>query len=117
MVTRSQSSRRPSQAIDWSNEFGDWEMSYYLGDANSRLSPYLQWGMQKNQLSLGFSAESKFAGVWDTVGPQAQQTIADGYAGGMMFDYENQPASITLMQALVNGMDGPGSWNTDPSCG
>jgi hypothetical protein len=93
-----------------------WEMSYYGGDANSRLSFYTGYGMNKNQLCLGFSAEDRFSGLWNTIGPQAAQTISDGYAGGMMFNYENQPASIPLMQAMVNGMDGPGSWNKDPSC-
>lgn len=93
-----------------------WEMSYYLGDANSRLSFYTGYGMNKNQLCLGFSAETRFSGQWDTVGPQAAKTISEGYAGGMMFGYENQPESITLMQAMVNGMDGPGSWNKDSNC-
>ena len=89
-----------------------WEMSYYFSGAKTRLAPYLQWGMSKNQLCLGFSAETRFQGDWSTVGPEAKQTIADGYAGGMMYNYENQPDSITLMQAMVDGMDGPGSWNT-----
>lgn len=93
-----------------------WEMSYYSGDANSRLSFYTQHGMNKNQLCLGFSAENRFSGAWDTVGPQATKTISEGYAGGMMFDYENQPSSITLMQAMINGMDGSGSWNKDSNC-
>lgn len=94
-----------------------WEMTYYGGDANSRLSPYLQWGMNKNQLCLGFSAEERFKSYWNTVGPQAKKTITEGYAGCMMFDYENQPDSLTLMKAMVDGMDGAGSWNVDPNCG
>lgn len=94
-----------------------WQMSYYGGDANSRLSFYTNHGMQKNQLCLGFSAESRFSGEWGEVGPQASNTVSEGYAGGMMFAYENQPESITLMQAMVDGMDGSGSWNKDPSCG
>lgn len=88
-----------------------WQMSYFGGDAKSRLSPYTSYGMKKSQLCLGFSAEQRFSAQWDEVGPQATQTIADGYAGGMMFAYENQPASIQLMKAMVNGMDGPGNWN------
>lgn len=88
-----------------------WQMSYFGGNAKSRLSPYTSYGMKKSQLCLGFSAEQRFSGQWDEVGPQATQTIADGYAGGMMFAYENQPASIQLMKAMVNGMDGPGNWN------
>ena len=89
-----------------------WQMSYYGGDANSRLSPYTSFGMKKNQLCLGFSAEQRFSTQWYQVGPEATQTIADGYAGGMMFAYEHQPESIQLMKAMVNGMDGPGNWNT-----
>jgi hypothetical protein len=90
-----------------------WEMTYYGGDAGSRLGPYLTYGMQKSQLSLGFSAETKFQPDWPSVGPEATKTVAsDGYAGCMMFDYENQPASIALMQAMVDGMDGPGSWTS-----
>lgn len=93
-----------------------WQMSYYGGDANSRLSFYTDYGMSKNQLCLGFSAENRFSGEWSEVGMQAATTISDGYAGGMMFAYENQPDSITLMQAMVDGMDGAGSWRKDSSC-
>jgi Glycosyl hydrolases family 18. len=93
-----------------------WEMNYYGGDANSRLSYYTRCGMKKNQLCLGFSAENRFSDQWNSVEAAAAQTISDGYAGGMMFAYENQPASITVMQSMVNGLDGPGSWNTDSSC-
>lgn len=94
-----------------------WQMSYYGGNPNSRLEFYTGYGMNKNQLCLGFSAEDRFSSEWNTVGEQAAATIADGYAGAMMYDYQNQPASITLMEAMVDGMDGPGSWNKDPSCG
>ena len=88
-----------------------WQMSYYGGDANSRLRWYTCYGMKKNQLCLGFSAEQGFSGKWCEIRPQASQTIALGYAGGMMFAYENQPASIGLMKTMVNSMDGPGNWN------
>ena len=88
-----------------------WQMSYYGGDANSRLRWYTSYGMKKNQLCLGFSAEQGFSGKWCEIGPQASQTIALGYAGGMMFAYENQPASIGLMKTMVNSMGGPGNWN------
>lgn len=93
-----------------------WQMSYYGGDASSRLGPYLNWGMTYNQLSLGFSAETRFQGSWSTVGPESQTTISQGYAGCMMYDYQNQPDSLHLMEAMVNGMDGSGSWNKDPNC-
>jgi hypothetical protein len=93
-----------------------WEMSYYTGDADSRLHFYTNHGMKKNQLCLGFSAEDRFKNEWDTIGPDAAKTISEGYAGCMMFSYENQEASIHLMAAMVNGMDGPGSWNQDPLC-
>ncbi|SMF95659.1 Glycosyl hydrolases family 18 [Methylomagnum ishizawai] len=93
-----------------------WQMSYYGGDANSRLSFYTGYGMNKNQLCLGFSAENMFCEEWGTVGPQAALTISEGYAGGMMFDYQNQPSSINLMQAMVDAMDGAGSWNKDLNC-
>ena len=99
-----------------------WQMSYYGGDANSRLSFYTQYGMNKNQLCLGFSAENRFSSLWSTVGSQAQNTVAEGYAGGMMFAYENlspyedQPAGVALTHAMVDGMDGSGSWNKSSSC-
>lgn len=93
-----------------------WEMSYYGGDANSRLKFYTQHGMNKNQLCLGFSAEERFSSQWSEVGPQSEATISEGYAGGMMFAYENQPESITLMQAMVDGMGGVGSWNKRLIC-
>ncbi len=89
-----------------------WEMSYYsAGDANSRLGFYTSY-MKKSQLCLGFSAERRYHSKWSQYGPQAATTISEGYAGGMMFAYENQPDSIDLMKAMVDGMDGPGSWNT-----
>ena len=89
-----------------------WEMSYYRGrDANSRLGVYTSYGMKKSQLCLGFSAEQSFSGNWSQIGPQASQTIDDGYAGGMMFAYENQPTSIGLMKTMIDAMDGPGNWN------
>lgn len=88
-----------------------WQMSYYGGDAKSRLEWYTSHGMKKDQLCLGFSAEQRFSGEWCEIGPQASQTIADGYAGGMMFAYENQPKSLGLMDTMVNSMDGPGNWN------
>ncbi len=92
-----------------------WEMSYY-GSVGPRLSPYLGYGMTKNQLSLGFSAENRFSGEWGLVGPQSQEVIKDGYAGGMMFAYENQPESLNLMQTMVDTMRGAGSWNKAPNC-
>lgn len=94
-----------------------WEMSYYNGDANSRLGFYAGYGMKPRQLCLGFSAEEGFSGSWDTIGTQASMTITEGYAGAMMFAYENQPDSIRLMQAMVDGMNGPGSWNRSSDIG
>src|SRR5262249_34179370 len=85
-----------------------WEMSYNGGGPNSRLSPYLQWGLNKNQLCLGFSAEQRFASYWGTIKGEAKDTITQGYAGGMMFAFENQPSSLTCMADMVDGMDGPG---------
>jgi len=29
----------------------------------------------------------------------------------MLFDYENQPNSIRFIQALVEGVHGPGNWH------
>ncbi|CAG9000170.1 MAG: hypothetical protein CENE_02160 [Candidatus Celerinatantimonas neptuna] len=93
-----------------------WQMSYYNGGANSRLKYYLGNGISKKQLCLGFSAEPKFSKEWKTIGPQASATISEGYGGGMMFDYENQPESITLMKAMVEGMNGADSWKEEPDC-
>jgi len=93
-----------------------WEMSYYGGGPDSRLSPYLGYGMNKNQLVLGFSAESRFQSQWSTVGPVSEEIVKEGYEGGMMFDFENQPASLGLMENMVNALCGPGNWNVDPNC-
>ena len=87
-----------------------WEMNYYSGDANFRLGFYTSY-MKKTQLCLGFSAERRYSSKWNQVGPQATTTISEGYAGGMMFAYENQPDSIGLMKAMIDAMDGPGNWN------
>lgn len=90
-----------------------WEMTYYGGSANDRLEFYTRHGMKKNQLCLGFSAAN---GDEKEIQKQAAETISEGYAGGMMFEYENQPRSIRLMKVMVDAMDGSGSWNKDPSC-
>lgn len=93
-----------------------WEMSYYRGSANDRLSFYANAGMNQKALCLGFSAEDQFQPYWSTIGPAMEEVMQDGYGGGMLFDYENQPASIPLMATIVNTMAGPGNWNLDPDC-
>jgi hypothetical protein len=92
-----------------------WEMSYYRGGPDERLEFYTRYGMNKNQLCLGFSAEERFSSEWREIAARAKATIAEGYAGGMMYDFQNQPDSIKLMEVMVDAMDGPGSWNVGPS--
>lgn len=96
-----------------------WEMSYYRGDVDSRLKFYTQHGMNKNQLCLGFSAEKRYSDKRDTIHTIRQQSamVKDkDYAGGMMFNYENQPISITFTKTMVESMRGKGSWEKDPRC-
>lgn len=89
-----------------------WEMRYYADDVNRRLHFYTGKGMSKSQLCIGFSAEDTFSGQFYKIFAQASEASRDGYGGGMMFDFENQPTSISLTKTMVNAMNGPGSWKT-----
>lgn len=91
-----------------------WEMTYYGGGPNTRLLPYTQFGsgnsLAKNQLVLGFSAETRFQPQWSTIPTVAAEIVPDGYAGGMMFDFVSKQGP-GLTQQMVEAMNGPGSWN------
>jgi len=94
-----------------------WEMSYFSYQTpEQRLSPYLQWGMAKEQLSLGFSAEERFKSYWPTVSGTTQIVMQEGFRGAMLFDFENQPDSLGVMSDIVNAINGPGNWNKEPGC-
>jgi hypothetical protein len=71
-----------------------WEMSYGPGGPDQRLAPYLQWGMQKNQLGLGV-----WSGQPSNVTSQTQQVKTEGYGGMMIF--------------AVNDNEGTESYATD----
>ena len=75
-----------------------WEMSYYFGGPENRLYPYVQFGMSKNVLCLGFSAEDRFKDYLDTIEPMMEIVKDEGYAGGMLFDYSNHPK---LMDPII----------------
>ncbi|MFL6253468.1 MAG: hypothetical protein ACJ74T_00460 [Pyrinomonadaceae bacterium] len=81
------------------------EMSYG-GDPQSRLEPYTQVGLNKGQLSLGFTADRPSSDPDQDV----QWLKANGYAGVMAYAFEEQ-ANIDLMGRLVNDWYGPGNWN------
>lgn len=87
-----------------SNLHYGWEMCYSGGSVSARLGTYLGYGMTKDRLCLGFSAESWASGTWPAVESQARTTVADGYAGCMLFSFENQPESLTLFQRMLTGM-------------
>jgi len=83
-----------------------WEMSYG-GSASRRIEPYTQYGLKKDQLSLGFWATAPPAALEEDV-----KWLKDsGYAGVMVFEFEKQ-ANRDLMGTLVNSWLGPGNWNT-----
>jgi hypothetical protein len=87
-----------------SNLHYGWEMCYMGRSISSRLSAYVGYGMSKNRLSLGFSAESWTSRTWPGLQEQAHAVVADGYAGCMLFSFENQPESLTLLEHMLLGM-------------
>ncbi len=99
-----------------------WEMSYYGGDGNDRLTFYAENGMSKTSLVLGFSAENTFSGDWGQVATTMPEVVSDGWGGGMIFDYENTatyqggPVGVTLLGQIVTAEMGPGNWNQTPNC-
>ena len=68
-----------------------WEMTYGGGGPEWRLKPYLQYGMTKKVLCLGFSAGNQFENDFSTIGPMMETVMKEGYAGGMLFDYSKHP--------------------------
>jgi len=85
------------------------EMSYG-GSPAGRLEPYTQFGpnnsLSPGQLSLGFWSEQPSR---DPNG-DVQWLKQNGYAGVMMFGFEEQ-ANVDLMGQLVCDWYGPGNWN------
>ncbi len=81
------------------------EMSYG-GPPAARLEPYLNVGLVKSQLSLGFTAGH---GPKDPA-PYVEWVQANGYAGAMVYAFED-PANVDLMGQIVNAWYGPGNWN------
>lgn len=75
-----------------------------------RLEPYLQVGLDKSQLSLGFTAGSGPADPTSYV----QWVQANGYAGAMVYAFEQQ-ANVDLMGQIVNAWYGVGNWNPPAS--
>jgi hypothetical protein len=82
-----------------------WEMSY--GDPPAgRLEPYIQVGMSKETLSLGFWDERSSGNPAQDV----QWLKSNGYGGAMIFGFE-EDVNVNLMGTIVNGWYGPGNWN------
>ena len=90
-----------------------WEMSYYDGGPKGRLDFYATHGMNKNTLCLGFSTDIN---TKTEITNNMNKVVEDGYGGGMLFDFENQPKSLPLMEAIVDTMAGPNNWNHNPNC-
>jgi hypothetical protein len=81
-----------------------WQMSY--GDSpQSDLPPYVEAGMAPEALSYGFQA-----GHGGDPGPAIEWLKSNGYAGFMVYDFEN-PDNQALMGQLVDDWCGPGNWN------
>ena len=81
-----------------------WEMSYTLHTrVKQRLQPYTKCGMNAKSLCLGFSAESQFDPYHGTIISTMEKVMADGYGGGMLFDYESTQGP-TLMKMIVDAM-------------
>lgn len=87
-----------------------WEMSYG-GSPEYRLPPYVNAGMAKNKLSLGFWSNSPPANPAKDV----EWLKQNGYEGVMMYAFESLP-NVDLMRTLVNYLYGDGNWNKDPNC-
>ena len=92
--------KRLSDTLDYG-----WEMTYG-GNPEYRLPKYVQAGMSKDTLSLGFWSGQP------SPSPQiaVQWLKAKGYGGVMVFNFEN-PANIQLMGILVSALYGPENWN------
>jgi hypothetical protein len=73
-----------------------WEMSYGPGTPDERLAPYLQYGMQKNQLGLGV-----WSGQPSDVTSQTQQVQAEGYGGMMIFAINDNEGTSSYANAIA----------------
>ena len=81
-----------------------WEMSYFLPtEVEDRLHPYTKCGMNAKSLCLGFSAESQFNRYHGTIISTMKKVMAEGYGGGMLFDYESAQGP-TLIKMIVDAM-------------
>lgn len=87
-----------------------WYMVYNDPSASS-LDQYVALGMAKEKLLVGFSAENQFAKPTAQVTSVLQDVGKSGFAGGMVFNYENTTNSIPMMEGVVNGNHGNGNWN------
>lgn len=85
------------------------EMSYFSTDAEERLSSYNQF-MDKKKLILGFSAEDSFSYDRPNFGRRTKSVVDSGYRGVMLFNFENEPASIKILKEFVNAIHGPGNF-------
>ena len=87
-----------------------WYMVYQDPSADS-LNQYVALGMAKEKLLVGFSAEDRFAKSTAQVSSVLQDVGNSGFAGGMLFNYENTQNGIPMMEGIVNGNHGNGNWN------
>lgn len=87
-----------------------WEMSY--GESPKlRLPPYVDAGMAKESLSLGFWSGQKSSNATADV----EWVKKNGYAGVMAYAVEDAQDQA-LLGSLVDAWDGPGNWNKQAHC-
>ena len=78
----------------------------YGGNPEYRLPKYIDLGMSKDTLSLGFWSGQPSSDPVNYV-----QWIKDnGYEGVMVFAFQD-PSNVDLMGKLVNALYGPGNWS------
>ncbi|KAI6661813.1 hypothetical protein LOD99_9820 [Oopsacas minuta] len=82
-----------------------WEMTYG-GNPIFRLPQYVDKGMGKDRLSLGFW----FGQISPNPEKDVQWIKDNGYEGLMVFDFQ-APSDTVMMGTLVNALYGIGNWN------
>jgi len=96
-----------------------WQMGYTNTGGTSRLEPYLQYGMEKKQLGLGFFASPDDPNRTPpaSVKPQTDQVRDGGYAGTMLYaitDTANTPSFVSTISQELYKQDAslkPGCWS------
>jgi len=87
-----------------------WEMSYG-GEPQYRLPQYVELGMSKNALALGFWSGSPAP----TPDVDVEWLKSNDYGGVMVYAFQEAP-NPSLIGSLVDYWCGPGNWNKLPNC-